>query len=120
MRKKYKHGKKSLPLLATLTGCVLMLACMGPVNATEISKQLSVKGYELSRRNISELHIAVKNASEANTILVSLHLSSSHDFSFANESYFIDVNGHSFYAEIFSNFVKRSHYKNIRSWLIRE
>src|SRR6185369_8224053 len=90
MRTKYKHGKTSLPLLVTLTGCVLMFACMSPVNATEITKQLSVKGYELARRNVNELHIVVNNAREAKNILESLHLStSSHDFSILNESNFI-------------------------------
>ncbi len=121
MSKKYKHGKTSLPLLVTLTGCVLMFACMSPVNATEITKQLSVKGYELSRRNIKELHIVVTNAREAKKILESLHFTvSSHDFSSLNESNFIVGKNLFSYAEIFSNFVKRSHYENLRSWLMRE
>lgn len=121
MAKINKYGKTSLPLLVTLTGCVLMFACMSPVNATEITKQLSVKGYELSRRNIKELHIVVTNAREAKIILESLHLTtSSCDFSVQNESNFIAGENLHSYAEIFSNFVKRSHYENLRTWLMRE
>ncbi|HET6990482.1 MAG TPA: hypothetical protein VFJ43_04120 [Bacteroidia bacterium] len=121
MRKQYKHGKTSLPLLVTLTGCVLMLACMSPVNATEITKQLSVKGYELSRRNVNELHIVVKNAHDAKNILQSLHLNaSSPDFLIQKESNFTFGKNLFSYAEVFSNFVKRSHYENLRSWLMRE
>ncbi|MCX6310847.1 MAG: hypothetical protein NT084_04345 [Bacteroidetes bacterium] len=121
MSKKYKHGKTSLPLLVTLTGCVLMFACMSPVNANEITKQLSVKGYELARRNIKELHVVVTNAHEAKHILESLHLSStSHHFSVHNDSSFIIRENLLSYTEIFSNFVKRSQYENLRSWLMRE
>lgn len=121
LRKKHKQGRSSLPLLVTLTGCVLMFACMSPVNATEITKQLSVKGYELSRRNINELRIVVNNAGEAKIILESLHLSSpAHDFSICNESNFIAGENLSSYADIFSNYVKRSQYEDLRSWLMRE
>lgn len=120
MSKKFIH-KSSLPFLVTLTGCVLMLACMSPVNATEITKQLSVKGYQLSRRNVNELHIVIKNAREAKTILETIHFStSSHDFSLTHVSDFSFGRIHSTYAEIFSNFVKRTQYERLRSWLIRE
>ena len=118
-----KHTrKKGLPFLVTLTGCVLMFACMSPVNATEITKQLSVKGYELSRRNIGELRVVVSDADHAQNILESLHLSfSSNDISFHHPDFFIaDVNNSSFYSEVFSKSVKRLHYEEIRSWLKRE
>jgi hypothetical protein len=120
MTKKFIHGKASLPFLVTLTGCVLMLACMSPVNATEITKQLSVKGYALSRRNVNELHIVIKNAREAKTILETLHFSAAaEDFSLTSCSNFFIGQNHSSYADIFSKFVKRSKYKQLRSWLIR-
>jgi hypothetical protein len=122
LRRKYKHGKTSLPLLVTLTGCVLMFACMSPVNATEITKQLSVKGYELSRRNIGELRVVVHNADQANHILESLHLTfAPSDFTIHNERSFIDRKNSSFsYSEVFSKSVKRLQYEDLRSWLKRE
>ncbi|MDQ3110416.1 MAG: hypothetical protein M3R17_11030 [Bacteroidota bacterium] len=111
-----------MPFLATLTGCVLMFACMSPVNATEITKQLSVKGYELSRRNIGELRVVVNNAEQAKNILESLHLTfTSPDFSLHNEAYFVvRTNFSSAYSEVFSKSVKRLHYEDLRSWLKRE
>lgn len=122
LSRKHTRGKTSLPFLVTLTGCVLMFACMSPVNATEITKQLSVKGYELSRRHIGELRVVVNDADHANNILESLHLTfSSHDLSIQHPALFIaDVNSSSSYSEIFSKSVKRLHYEEIRSWLKRE
>ena len=121
LHRKYKYGKTSLPLLVTLTGCVLMFACFSSVNATEITKQLSVKGYELSRCNINNLRVVVKNAQQAKNILESLHLTfvapPAH-FSaapvFTNQSAFLSYSG------VFSARVKRSHYENLRSWLKQE
>lgn len=120
--RKHTRGKANLPFLVTLTGCVLMFACMSPVNATEITKQLSVKGYELSRRHISELRVVVNDADHAQNILESLHISfSSHDLSLHHSPLFIaGVNNSSSYAEVFSKTVKRLHYEELRSWLKRE
>jgi hypothetical protein len=122
LNRKHTRGKTSLPFLVTLTGCVLMFACMSPVNATEITKQLSVKGYELSRRNIGELRVVVSDADHAKNILASLHLSfSSHDISILHPTLLpAEVNHSSSYSEVFSNSVKRLHYEAIRSWLKRE
>ncbi|MEO5642337.1 MAG: hypothetical protein ABIQ40_16300 [Bacteroidia bacterium] len=119
---KYKHGKASLPLLVTLTGCVLMFACMSPVNATEITRQLSVKGYELSRRNIGELRVVVNNADHAKNILESLHLTvSPNDIAFhTNPAFIAGKNYFSSYSEVFSKSVKRLQYEELRSWLKRE
>ncbi len=122
LSRKHTNGKSSFPFLVTLTGCVLMFACMSPVNATEITKQLSVKGYELSRRNINELRVVVSDADHAKNILESLHLAfSSHDISIHHPCLSIaSVNNSSFYSEVFSKSVKRLHYEAIRSWLKRE
>jgi hypothetical protein len=122
LSRKHTRGKSSVPFLVTLTGCVLMFACMSPVNATEITKQLSVKGYELSRRHIGELRVVVSDADHAKNILESLHFTAcSHDISIHYPSFFIaDVNNSSSYSEVFSNSVKRLHYEEIRSWLKRE
>jgi hypothetical protein len=122
LSRKHTHKKRSLPFLVTLTGCVLMFACMSPVNATEITKQLSVKGYELSRRHIGELRVVVSDVDHAQNILESLHLTySSHDISLRHPAFFIaDANQSSSYSDIFSKSVKRLHYEEIRSWLKRE
>ncbi|CAN5396493.1 hypothetical protein BH09BAC5_BH09BAC5_09240 [soil metagenome] len=121
LSRKYKHGKTSLPLLVTLTGCVLMFACMSPLNATEITKQLSVKGYELSRRNINELRVVVNNAGEAKNILQSLHLSFSPEhIAINNASVRITGLFSTSYSGVFSKCVKRLHYHELRSWLKRE
>ncbi len=120
LKRKYKYGKSSLPLLVTLTGCVLMFACISPVNATEITKQLSVKGYEISRRNISELRVVVSNAQQAKTILESLHFTvNSPDFSINEECSFIPQKNLLSYTDIYNNFVKYQQYEDLRSWLIR-
>jgi hypothetical protein len=121
LHRKYKYGKSSLPLLVTLTGCVFLFACFSPVNATEITKQLSVKGYALSRCNISNLRVVVKNAQQAKNILESLHLTFvTPPAHFPAAPAFINLSAFSSYSGVFSARVKRSHYENLRSWLKRE
>ena len=120
LSEKFKNRKR-LPLLVTLTGCVLMFACLSPANASEITKQLSVKGYQLSRRNIGELHVVVSGEQQAKNILESLDLGfSSHDIA---AGYLPSVNAgtaSSSYREVFSRSVKRLRYEELRSWLLRE
>jgi hypothetical protein len=120
LRGKFKN-RNSLPLLVTLTGCVLMFACLSPASASEITKQLSVKGYQLSRRNLSELHVVVTGEQQAKNILESLDLGfTSPGISAFNASYFIVSTGLLSYNEIFSRTVKRRQYEDLRSWLKRE
>lgn len=120
LRRKH-NGKSSLPLLVTITGCVLMFACLSPAGATEITKQLAVKGYQLSRRNINELRVVVNNAKQARNILESLHLNFlSPAVFFCNTSSSVAENHNSFYTKVFSRSVKRLQYEDLRSWLKRE
>jgi|GEM_PF-2015230 hypothetical protein len=53
--------RKSLPFLVTLAGCVLMLAWVDPAHASEVTRQLSQKGFAISQLRKSEVAI-VKNA----------------------------------------------------------
>src|ERR1041385_131170 len=108
MMNRKKYGKKSFSLLVTLTGCALLLACVTPVHAAEITKQLSAKGYEISRRNIKELRVVVENVQDAKNILGSLSFSSQTPF-FSSGDFFLNSNSSS-YKEVFHKFVKRQHY----------
>ena len=121
LRGKYRNGKTSLPLLVTITGCVLMFACLSPAGTTEITKQLAEKGYQLSRRNISELRVVVNNAKQARNILESLHLNFSSPGIFCCNSFSpVAENHYSFYSEVFNQSVKRLQYEDLRSWLKQE
>ncbi|MBI3512215.1 MAG: hypothetical protein HY064_16265 [Bacteroidetes bacterium] len=71
MRK--RRSNSGFSFLVTLTGCMFLFACVSPANATEISRQLSLKGYELSSRNIEVLRVAVKSGHSVQRILQHLH-----------------------------------------------
>ncbi len=53
--------KHPLPFLVTLAGCVMMLAWVDPANATEVTRQLAQKGYEIAQLRKSDVAI-VKNS----------------------------------------------------------
>jgi hypothetical protein len=58
MQSRRKHP---LPFLVTLAGCVMMLAWVDPANATEVSRQLAQKGFEISQLRKADVAI-VKNS----------------------------------------------------------
>jgi hypothetical protein len=109
--------KNALPLLVTLAGCVLMLAWVDPVHATEVTRQLTQKGYGISQLRKSEVAI-VKNAN--------------HDLKVVFKSYSVadnaagisgaingNLNTHSYHF-VFPNRVKAVLKADIRTWMKRE
>lgn len=49
--------RRALPFLVTLAGCVMMLAWVDPANATEVTRQLTQKGFAISQLRKTEVAI---------------------------------------------------------------
>lgn len=58
MKSRRKHP---LPFLVTLAGCVMMLAWVDPANATEVTRQLAQKGFEISQLRKADVAIVKNN-----------------------------------------------------------
>jgi hypothetical protein len=111
------HTKHShLPFLVTLAGCVLMLAWVDPVRASEVSRQLTSKGFVISQLRKSEV-VQVKAAHQNfKLILKGAHLTIHHK-DFFNPAFSTIRSDYHF---VFSNIVKSSLKEELGSCVIRE
>lgn len=114
MKSRQRHP---LPFLVTLAGCVLMLAWVDPVNATEVTRQLTQKGYGISQLRKSE--VAIVKSSNTDLKLFFKGFDFTTDFIF-NPSVVIVQKTSSDYNCIFPNHVKSALKADIRTWLKRE
>jgi hypothetical protein len=109
--------RKSLPFLVTLAGCVLMLAWVDPAHASEVTRQLSQKGFTISQLRKSEVAI-VKNAnSDIKVFFKAFNATQSGEqvaTSFISRQYTSDYN------VVFPHYVKSSLKADILSWMKRE
>lgn len=113
-----KNGQhRALPFLVTLAGCVMMLAWVDPANASEVTRQLTQKGYAISQLRKSEVAI-VKQSNHDLQVFFKGFISSS-----ANVEQGISVTADNVckeYQLVFPNHVKSALKADIRTWLKRE
>lgn len=109
--------KNPLPFLATLAGCVFMLAWVHPANATEVTRQLTQKGYAVSQLRKSEVAI-VKNSHRDIQVffkgcvgIPEADIAGSYPWEFQSPRD---------YQAVFPNYVKSVLKADIRTWLKRE
>ena len=114
MKNRHKHP---LPFLVTLAGCVLMLAWVDPANATEVTRQLTQKGFSISQLRKSDGAIARNSHSELKVLLKAFNASPS--FAYTNDPSF-GQNATTSYHFIFLNIVKSSLQADILTWMKRE
>jgi hypothetical protein len=114
---KATQHRKSLPFLVTLAGCVLMLAWVDPAHASEVTRQLSQKGFAISQLRKSEVAI-VKNAhSDIKVFFKAFNATQSGAHV---ESAFITRQFPADYNFVFPNYVKSSLKADILTWMKRE
>lgn len=113
----HTQHRKSLPFLVTLAGCVLMLAWVDPAHASEVTRQLSQKGFAISQLRKSEVAI-VKNA---HTDLKIFFKAFNATQSGRQPETGLDLRTYaSDYHYIFPHFVKSALKADILSWMKRE
>lgn len=114
---KPEQHRKSLPFLVTLAGCVLMLAWVDPAHASEVSRQLSQKGFAISQLRKTEVAI-VKNAhSDIKVFFKAFNATQSGE---QVETGFITGNYSTEYKVVFPHYVKSSLKSYILTWMKRE
>jgi hypothetical protein len=112
-----KEHRKPLPFLVTLAGCVLMLAWVDPAHASEVTRQLSQKGFAISQLRKSEVAI-VKNAhSDIKVFFKAFNATQSGEQVTAG---FFAGNNSTEYKVVFPHFVKSSLKGYILTWMKRE
>lgn len=113
----HTRHRKSLPFLVTLAGCVLMLAWVDPAHASEVTRQLSQKGFAISQLRKSEVAI-VKNANaDLKVFFKSFNATQSGEL-FATG--LVLRNYSSGYHYVFPHFVKSALKADILTWMKRE
>ena len=114
MKSRRKHP---LPFLVTLAGCVMMLAWVDPANATEVTRQLAQKGFEISQLRKAD----VANVKNSNTDLkIFFKGVFSANFAEYREPVSLIQNYSSGYHVVFPEFVKSLLQADILSWRKRE
>jgi hypothetical protein len=114
MKNRTKHSH--LPFLVTIAGCVLMLAWVDPVKATEVSRQLTSKGFVISQLRKSEV-VQVKAAQQNFKLILKGFRVTVDDKDFFKPAF---SSIRSAYHFVFSNVVKSSLKEELSSWSIRE
>src|ERR1044072_1491702 len=114
MKNRHKHP---LPFLVTLAGCVLMLAWVDPANATEVTRQLTQKGYAISQLRKGDVAI-VKNSHNDLRVVFNVFNSSGTPEQFESGA-FIEKNSADYHF-VFPRFVKSLLQADIRTWRKRE
>lgn len=114
MKNRQKHP---LPFLVTLAGCVLMLAWVDPVNATEVTRQLAQKGYSISQLRKSEVAIVKNTHNDLKVIFKGFGLE---PLDKCTPSVALIPNTSTDYHFIFPYIVKSFLQADIRSWRKRE
>lgn len=114
MKNRQKHP---LPFLVTLAGCVLMLAWVDPVNATEVTRQLAQKGYSISQLRKSEAGVVQRTNNDIKIVFQGFASESSSTYS---SSVTLAENTNTDYHFIFPYIVKSFLQADIRSWRKRE
>ena len=109
--------RKSLPFLVTLAGCVLMLAWVDPAHASEVTRQLSQKGFAISQLRKSEVAI-VKNANA--DLKIFFKAFNANQSGQQPQTGLIIRRNASAYHYIFPHFVKSALKADILSWMKRE
>lgn len=109
--------RKSLPFLVTLAGCVLMLAWVDPAHASEVTRQLSQKGFAISQLRKSEVAI-VKNANaDLKIFFKAFNATQSGQ---QTQSVLLQRAYASDYHYVFPHFVKSALKADILTWMKRE
>lgn len=108
--------KKALPLLVTLAGCVLMLAWVDPIHATEVTRQLTQKGYGISQLRKSEVAIVKNSNHDLKVVFKGFSLTADVNPTSALQSEKLNFSYHS----VFPHCVKAVLKADIRTWMKRE
>lgn len=112
-----KRNSHALPFLVTLAGCVLMLAWVDPANASEVTRQLTQKGYAISQLRKSEVAI-VKNANtDVKVFFKGIYAAYDCTACLDTKSEQQDYTNYSY---VFPHFVKSSLQDDILTWMKRE
>jgi hypothetical protein len=114
MKNRQKHP---LPFLVTLAGCVLMLAWVDPVNATEVTRQLTQQGYSISQLRKSD--VSAVQSSHSNLKVIFKGFAAQNANTPTVSSFSIGFNL-SVYHSVFPNVVKSILQADIRTWRKRE
>ena len=114
MKNRQKHP---LPFLVTLAGCVLMLAWVDPVNATEVTRQLAQKGYSISQLRKSDVSIVKSAHNDLKIIFKGFSIEPAYNF---NPSSVGVPKTTTDYKSIFPFIVKSSLQDDIRTWKKQE
>lgn len=114
MKNRHKHP---LPFLVTLAGCVLMLAWVDPANATEVTRQLTQKGYAISQLRKSDVAIVKNSHNDLKVLFKGFNAAPAFEYNTASAV----VQNHSTeYHYIFPHIVKSALQADIRTWMKRE
>ncbi|HEU4718497.1 MAG TPA: hypothetical protein VFU15_11710 [Bacteroidia bacterium] len=114
MKNRHRHA---LPLLATLAGCVFMLAWVDPAHATEVTRQLTQKGFVISQLRKSEVAIVRNSGAQLKVMFRGFDSPCAGPCTTVTE--LLPRNTHH-YLFIFPRFVKLSLQDGIRTWMKRE
>jgi len=114
MKTRHKHP---LPFLVTLAGCVLMLAWVDPLNATEVTRQLTQKGFDIAQLRKSDVAIVKNVHTDLKVIFKSFHATPSFEYTGATSFVLNAANG---YYCIFPHVVKSTLQADILTWMKRE
>ena len=114
MKNRHKHP---LPFLVTLAGCVLMLAWVDPLNATEVTRQLTQKGFDIAQLRKSDVAIVKNSHSDLKVIFKSFHHVPAFEYTGATS---FGQNSSGDYHFIFPHIVKSTLQADILTWMKRE
>ena len=113
-----KNGQhRALPFLVTLAGCVLMLAWVDPANASEVTRQLTQKGFAISQLRKSEVAIVKETHRDLQSLFKGFVTANTVCNNHCAVLPGADKNA---YQLVFPNHVKCALKADIRTWLKRE
>lgn len=114
MKNRHRHP---LPFLVTLAGCVLMLAWVDPLNATEVTRQLTQKGFDIAQLRKSDVPNVKSAYNDLKVIFKSFHATPSFEYTGATSFIQNTTNDYHF---IFPHVVKSTLQADILTWRKRE
>lgn len=114
MQNRHKHA---LPFLVTLAGCVLMLAWVDPANATEVTRQLTQKGYAISKLRKADVTIVKQSHSDLKVFFKGIDSPYAYEY---NQPQSFIQQASSGYHLVFPHFVKSLLQADILTWMKRE
>lgn len=114
MKNRTRHP---LPFLVTLAGCVMMLAWVDPANATEVTRQLAQKGFEISQLRKADVAIVKNSNTDLKVIFNAFYSSPAQHVGVTSLSGQSTSTG---YHIVFPNVVKSLLQADILTWRKRE